>query len=140
MASTFNRCFSLEEQLALGQCLQMVSYVYQQIVPISQVCILGNNSHSFETWGSKVIIGTDKEPNFLHGHIIGRGNPNDEYIRGVALDGSIPGESIDLVNNKVKWSSDCEIEIVVKHFKAILIESKHQLERALNHFDYRIFV
>jgi hypothetical protein len=140
MASTFNRNFSFEEQLVLVNCLQIVSHVYQQIVPISQVCILGNNSHSFEPNDRKVIIGTDKEPNILHGHIIGRGDPDYDYIKGIALYGPVPGESFDLINNKVKWLSHSDIEITVNHFKDVLNQSKDVIETLLNKFDYHMFV
>lgn len=138
MGSTFNRDFTFDEQMGLGKCLQVVSHVYQQIVPLTQVLILGNNSHSFDSNDRNVLIGTDKEPNMLHGHVIGRGDPKIEYVQGIRLHGPLPGESFDLINYKIKWHTDLDITTVGRVMKDTLQKSKTIYEKNLQ--EYQIFM
>lgn len=142
MESTFNRSFTLDDQLALGQCLQIASFIYQKVVPISQVFILGNNSHSFNESNRSITIGTKNEPNFLHGHIVGRGDPEHDYIQGVPLLGPIPGESFDLVHGKQKWKSEADVMKVVKSFKGLLnqLNYSESIQKILKQNDLKLFI
>ncbi len=61
----------------------------------------------------------------MHTHIIGRGNPEAEYIDGIKLDSPVPGLNFDMMaktanepgnNAKVKWKNG-EMEKAVSYFK-----------------------
>ena len=109
MRSTFNRSYTFEEKTALHLSLGVMSQVYENLGVIAQVEVAGNNSQSFEN--GQVFLGNDKEPSLLHGHLIGRGNPTHDYIKGVALRGPIPGELFNMREPKSKYET-CELEVV----------------------------
>ncbi len=93
MESTLNRDYTARERAGLGMVLQLVADAYTRIVPIAQTSVLGNNAHVFRD--GVTFMGHEGEPSFLHGHIIGRGNPDAEYVEGLELGGPIPGEVFD---------------------------------------------
>lgn len=95
MGSTVNREYSMVEELALSTALTIFARAYKNHGLIAQISVAGNNSQSVNPDGS-VQIGNDKEPSLLHGHIIGRGNPEQAYIAGVTLKGPKAGFEINL--------------------------------------------
>lgn len=96
MNLTFNRTYTSSERIGLSLAMALVTEAYSRIVPIAQNAIAGNNAHSFDTQTGTVQLGTGKEPVFLHGHIFGRGNPDEKYIDDVKLDGPVPGLVFDM--------------------------------------------
>lgn len=120
MVSTFNRDYSINEKLALNAALSIFAGAYENHGIIAQISIAGNNSQSVNPDGS-VQIGNEKEPSLLHGHIIGRGNPETAYIGNVALKGPKAGSEMNLRGDgsdegnksKEKWK-DGDMEIVAK--------------------------
>lgn len=121
MSTTFNRDYSIEEKLSLSIALTIFAKAYEQFGIIAQTSIAGNNSQSVNPDGS-VQIGNEKEPSLLHGHIIGRGNPDICYIANVPLRGPKAGAEMNLRGDgkdegnttKVKWKDE-EMEIVAKN-------------------------
>ncbi len=120
MGSTFNREYSIEEKLALNTALSVFARAYENYGMIAQISIAGNNSQSIKPDGS-VQLGNEKEPSLLHGHIIGRGNPEVAYIGDVTLKGPKAGAEMNLRGDgsdegnrgKVKWKDE-DLEIVAK--------------------------
>ncbi|EFC39373.1 predicted protein [Naegleria gruberi] len=97
MASTFNREYTRSERVGLGILLQFMSDCYSKVMPISQISIAGNNSHQFNESLGETILGREEEPSFLHGHVYGRGNPEECYLANVKLDGPVPGVLFDMM-------------------------------------------
>lgn len=95
LPSTFNRDYSIEEKLALTTALGIFASAYEKYGIIAQISIAGNNSQSVNPDGS-VQIGNEKEPSLLHGHVIGRGNPEMAYIGNVTLKGPKAGFEMNL--------------------------------------------
>lgn len=137
MKTTFNRPYNLSEKVGLQLSLTVVAHAYEKLNLVGQVEIAGNNSHLFEN--DQLTLGTIKEPSLLHGHIIGRGDPNFEYVLGVPLRGPKPGELFNMRGNdlttpgndkKTPWILT-EIDLVSS---AILAKIRHvwALEPILN--------
>ena len=112
MQSTFNRPFSTKEQHGLSMVTELVERTLAEIVPIVQVFKAGNNSQEMKD--GVVCIGTENEPNFLHSHVICRGDPLFEYITGFPLQGPIPGLNFDMMgktpsqpgnDKKIPWTT-----------------------------------
>lgn len=113
MGSTINRDYSYQEQRGLSLVVELVENSFRNIVPIVQTFKAGNNSHKFDLETRITHIGKAEEPSFLHTHIIGRGDPEAEFIKGIKLDGPIPGLNFDMMgktlselgnDKKVKWN------------------------------------
>lgn len=111
MASTLNRPFTLKERLGLNAVLATCQNIYEGFHLIAQAEVLGNNAHVFDPVLRKTLMGQEHEPAFLHGHVVGRGDPLHEYIPGVALRGPNPGEIFEHRGQKIRWTA-AEIEIV----------------------------
>ncbi|MCI5052103.1 MAG: hypothetical protein MRY21_03075 [Simkaniaceae bacterium] len=135
--SVFNRDYTPEERIGLGLFIQLVADVYSQIVPIAQTAVAGNNSHSFNMETGITYIGSSHEPSMLHGHVIGRGNPECAYIGEVKLDGPVPGQLFDMRaktpeikgnDRKVKWAKG-EMQAVAARIGSELEKLKAQYER-----------
>ena len=101
--------------------MALVTEAYTRIVPIAQNAVAGNNAHSFDPNTGIIQLGTHEEPIFLHGHVFGRGNPEERYIEDVSLDGPIPGLLFDMRaqtsqergnDKKVSWQSDDTNKVV----------------------------
>lgn len=112
MPSSVNRDYTSQERIGLGLLSQLVAEAYSQIVPIAQTAVAGNNSHKFDEASGTTYLGIAQEPSFLHAHIIGRGNPQGQYVENVALDGPKPGLNFDMMaktpsevgnDKKVQW-------------------------------------
>lgn len=125
MESTINRDYTPRERVGLGLITQFIADVYCDIVPISQISVAGNNSHSFDQRTRITWLGKREEPSFLHSHVYGRGDPEYNYIDDVKLDGPVPGLNFDMMaktvnepgnNFKVKWGPG-EMEKVVTRIK-----------------------
>jgi probable phosphoglycerate mutase len=123
MVSTINRDYTSSERIGLALTMALVTEAYIHIVPIAQNAVVGNNAHSFDPKTSIIQLGTREEPVFLHGHVFGRGNPEEKYIENVALDGPIPGVIFDLRaqsshepgnNKKVSWKSEEMTNVVAR--------------------------
>jgi hypothetical protein len=136
MESTINRDYTSQERIGLGLIVQLIAEVYNQIVPISQTAVAGNNSHKFDSETGITYLGKAEEPSFLHGHIFGRGNPEGQYIEDVKLDGPAPGLNFDMMartpselgnNVKVKWKEG-DMEKVVYRLKIEIEKSKKEYE------------
>ncbi len=80
----------------------MVAHAYEKLGLIAQIEVLGNNAHAFDAQSCATLVGSAQEPSMLHGHVLGRGNPSHDYIRGVSLKGPRPGEIFKLRGNSVK--------------------------------------
>ncbi len=110
--TTFNRQYTIAEQHGLSDVTTLMIEIYKKLgLPIVQTAQAGNNSHSLLPSGMTQ-IGNEKEPSMLHTHIWGRGNPAQEYISGIPLDGPKPGEMFDMMaktpnvpgnQKKIKW-------------------------------------
>ena len=114
MISTINREYNSSERIGLSLLMSLITEAYTHIVPIVQNTIAGNNAHSFNSETGIVTLGTLEEPIFLHGHVFGRGNPEEKYIEDIPLDGPIPGKIFDMRaqsshelgnDKKVNWKS-----------------------------------
>lgn len=102
--------------MAVHKALAVVAQAYSHFGMIAQVELAGNNSHAFNPETSTTTIG-EVEPCFLHGHVIGRGNPNEVFIRGstdsdaggnrdlLPLGGPRPGELFDMREGKRPWGT-----------------------------------
>lgn len=96
--STFNRQYSTAEQRGLAEVTALMIAVYKKIgLPIVQTAQAGNNAHSLDEESGITQIGNHKEPNLLHTHLWGRGNPRQHYIAGIPLDGPKPGALFDMM-------------------------------------------
>ncbi|MBA3284535.1 MAG: hypothetical protein H0U27_05685 [Nitrosopumilus sp.] len=87
----------LKSKEGLLLVIQMVESAFRQLVPIVQTFKAGNNSHKFDPETRITYIGKAEEPSFLHIHVVGRGDPEAEYIAGIKLDGPIPGLNFDMM-------------------------------------------
>jgi HIT-related len=129
--STFNRQYTVAEQRGLSDITTLMVEIYKKIgLPITQTAQAGNNSHSFDETSGITQIGNTKEPSMLHTHVWGRGNPKQEYIPGVPLDGPNPGEMFDMMaktpsvpgnQKKVPWEKN-QLEKGLEIFKNALHE------------------
>lgn len=134
MSSTFNRDYTVEEKFALNTALCILSTAYENFGLIAQTEIAGNNSQSLTELG-EIVLGNKREPSLLHGHIIGRGNPDHAYIGNVPLRGpaagamfNMRGDGVDKGNEaKTKWENG-QRECVAE---AIAHEVSHILETSL---------
>lgn len=109
--STLNRPYTTTERIGLSLSLLLLSDALNQITPISQTLVLGNNSHAFSPETRLITFGNADEPSILHGHVIGRGDPEAEYVPGVPLGGEEPGKVFQLgaasentVSVKIRWN------------------------------------
>lgn len=128
--TTFNRQYTTAEQRGLSEVTAFVIEIFKKMgLPIVQTAQAGNNSQSLDESGV-THIGNSKEPSMLHTHIWGRGNPAQEYIPGVPLDGPKPGEMFDMMaktpsvagnQKKVPWEPK-QLEISLKLFKKLIHE------------------
>jgi broad specificity phosphatase PhoE len=123
MVSTINRNYTSSERIGLALTMALVTEAYARIVPIAQNAVVGNNAHSFDPQTRIIQLGTQEEPVFLHGHVFGRGNPEEKYIENVSLDGPIPGVIFDLRaqsshepgnNKKVSWKPEEMVNVVAR--------------------------
>lgn len=130
---SFNRPYSALEQKGLSEATAFMIQIFKQIVtlddvlPIIQTAQAGNNSQSLDSNGVTQ-IGNQSEPSMLHMHIWGRGNPKQEYIAGVPLEGPEPGKMFDMMaktpdvpgnNAKVKWDAK-QLEAGLRSFNKIM--------------------
>lgn len=134
MESTLNRPYTIYESTGLMYAASIVAHSLQKIGVIVQIEVAGNNSQKLVD--GKIIIGNDTEPSFLHAHIICRGDPEFDYVKGVTLKGPVVGELFDMrgtSNNpgnkrKEKWAPD-EMKLVATRFqdlvKMTLVENGH---------------
>ncbi len=115
MLTTYNRAYTFEEKAALQLALSVLVEAYETLGLITQVEVAGNNSQSFDAGKGETFVGKPSEPSMLHGHVIGRGNPEFEYITGIKLGGPIPGALFNMRGNdpnsegnetKGKWSTE----------------------------------
>lgn len=136
ISSTLNRDYSTKERIGLGLTTQLVADAYSRILPISQTSVAGNNAHSFDSQTGMTYIGKPSEPNMLHGHVYGRGNPEACYIDDIKLDGPIPGLNFDMMgktinepgnDTKVKWREG-DMEKVASRLKQEIEILKEEYE------------
>lgn len=132
MTSTINRPITNLENIALAVTTQFFKIALEQIVPFVQTAQAGNNSHKFDRETGVFQIGHSGEPGFAHYHVIGRGDPEAEFIPGIKLDGPIPGLNFDMMAKtaseqgneaKVKWNEG-DMEKAVIHIKDIIEKLK----------------
>ena len=105
MSKVVNRVYTFSERMALQQVLAIVAQAYEGLGLISQVKVAGNNAHVFDESRCEIVLGTPVEPLFLHGHVIGRGDPSHEYVAGVPLKGPAPGEIFNMRDGKETWNA-----------------------------------
>ncbi|KAG2379157.1 hypothetical protein C9374_007795 [Naegleria lovaniensis] len=136
MASTFNRDYTTSERIGLALSLQFTAEAYSRICPISQLAVAGNNSHQVDLQNHLVLMGHEEEPSFLHGHVWGRGIPNEQYVENVELGGPMPGEIFDMRattkgvsgnESMILWKEH-EMENVVKRVKLEMSQIKQEYE------------
>lgn len=105
--STLNRAYTSEENEGLFEVSALMMDVYHRMgLPVVQLALAGNNAQQYDANSNTIIIGTEKEPGFLHLHMWARGDTNYEYISGVKLLGPELGTAFDMTNGKVKWEND----------------------------------
>ncbi|MBA3662261.1 MAG: hypothetical protein H0W64_11055 [Gammaproteobacteria bacterium] len=134
--STFNRQYTLREQKGLSSVTTLMVEIYKKLgLPIVQTAQAGNNAHSLDEFGITQ-IGNTKEPSMLHTHIWGRGNPKQEYIPGIPLEGPKPGEMFDMMaktptvpgnERKMPWDPK-QLEKGLEIFKKTLHEYANSSE------------
>lgn len=138
MLSTINRDYSPQEQRGLSLVVELVENAFRRLVPIVQTFKAGNNSHKFDSETFITHIGKAEEPSFLHTHIIGRGDPEAEYVEGIKLDGPVPGLNFDMMgktmsepgnDKKVKWK-EIDMIKVVNCLKIEIEKSKKEYKEA----------
>lgn len=136
ISSTLNRMYTDEEYTALSTVLALLASVYREFGMTVNTEIAGNNSQSLVD--TKCIqLGNELEPSILHGHVIGRGDPQICYIADVPLRGPMVGQLFNLRGEsssqegnqtKEKWQPG-EMERVASIFVKELIRkiesSKH---------------
>lgn len=118
MLETYNREYTEEEERGLFMTLQKLSRAYQKLGMTAQVIIAGNNSQVLTEDGN-IQMGVEKEPSMLHGHVLGRGNPNNEYVEGVKLLGPKLGEWFDLIKVKIPWENDSDMRKVAAALREV---------------------
>lgn len=136
MKSAINRDYTAQEQRGMSLVVELVESAFRQVVPIVQTFKAGNNSHKFDSETRMTYIGKAEEPSFLHTHVIGRGDPEAEYIEGIQLDGPVPGLNFDMMgktmsepgnDKKVKWK-DLDMINAVNCLKIKIEKSKREYE------------
>lgn len=136
MGSTINREYTRQEQRGLSLVVELVETAFRRIVPLVQTFKAGNNSHKFDAQTRTIYIGKAEEPSFLHTHVIGRGDPEAEYIEEIKLDGPVPGLNFDMMgktisesgnDKKVKWK-DVDMAKAVNCLKIEIEKSKKEYE------------
>lgn len=137
MASTINRDYTQQERRGMNLVVELVEYAFSQFVPIVQTFKAGNKSHKFDSETRVTYIGRAEEPSFLHTHIIGRGDPEAEFLEGIQLDGPVPGLEFNMMGNtmsepgndkKVKWK-DADMAKAVNCFKLAIEKNKIEYEK-----------
>lgn len=118
--------------------MELVESAFRKIVPIVQAFKAGNYSHQFNSETRVTCIGKAEEPSFLHTHIVGRGDPEFEYVAGVKLDGPVPGLNFDMMgetanqpgnDKKVAWKGE-EMATVVHALKIEVEKLKDEYDQA----------
>ncbi|KAL6044075.1 hypothetical protein QOT17_023513 [Balamuthia mandrillaris] len=141
---TFNKAPTAEQMAALGAALAFMAVpVFQELGLVAQTMVLGNNSHSMEKEGGEgeeeeevMVVGQPHEPHLIHGHVVGRGNPRWEVVKGLPLGGPPPGSLFPLKSphegQKRGWTAEHAAafrtrlqELIEKH--AHLAASLYQL-------------
>ena len=153
MLSTLNRQYSTSERIGLALLMASVTEAYTRILPIGQNIVAGNNAHKFDPATGTLQLGTSDEPISLHGHVIGRGNPEEHYIDGIPLDGPVPGLIFDLRaqsvhepgnDKKVSWKPDdinrvsCRIKEEMDHVRQAY--ANHGFIIITRHFSIDVYV
>ncbi len=113
MKTTFNRPFTDEEEGALHTAMSFMGSVYSGLGMTVTTATAGNNTQSLTPNGT-IMMGNEHEPSLLHGHIMGRGDPNRCYLASVPLRGpaagiefNMRGQSQEPGNDKkIKWDPD----------------------------------
>ncbi|KAI8619553.1 histidine phosphatase superfamily [Chytriomyces sp. MP71] len=106
MRSALNRAYTPAEDAGLTFTASSIRMrLQEQLGVIVQILILGNNAHWLDAQG-RVNVGHDKEPGFLHAHLLFRGDPTRIYagtepLRGPALGVAFPMQA----NERHSWSS-----------------------------------
>lgn len=128
MRATFNRDYTLKENIAVNKASAILAQIYSEINTQSQTAIAGNASHTVDKNGT-LQLGTKDKPNMLFVHVYGRGDPKHCYIDGVPLRGPNPGELFDRLGiagknkgngqNKEPWRPG-EMQIVKEKMAKIL--------------------
>jgi hypothetical protein len=99
--------------MSLNLALSLLASLYEMHQMAAQIGVAGNNSQSLTEEGI-LILGNDKEPSLLHGHVLGRGNPKANYIGQTPLRGPVAGRQFNMRGDgtdegnsfKVKWKSE----------------------------------
>lgn len=126
MQSTVNREFDESERIGLKMFSHVIQKAYSKIFPLVQSSEANNNTYWYDTTFDKIVVGTSYEPNFLHEHIWGRGDPNYQYVRGVPLDGPSFGEEFHMKGHtphikgndaKVAWT-EAQQKLVVNALRS----------------------
>jgi hypothetical protein len=94
MKSTFNRKWTLDEQLSLYFVASLLSEFYVELGCLPQIIFAGNNAMELLENGN-LLVGR-KEPYMLHLHIFGRGNPETCYFPNIPLHSPAIGEEFNL--------------------------------------------
>ncbi len=132
---TFNREYTAEEENGLLQVMGLVSRAYRKLDLWPQMSLAGNKSHQFDPNTDAFTVGNMNEPSMLHGHIIGRGDPNKLIAPGFQLGGPVPGIEFNMFGNdksippiqgnnrKVPWTPEAQIflrDILAKAINEVL--------------------
>lgn len=112
MSATINRPYTIEEKYALNTGLDILATVYRSFSLSVETQIAGNNSQRVTDSGI-VVLGNQREPSLLHGHIIGRGDPEKTFIADIPLRGPEPEITFNMRGNgheagndsKVRWGA-----------------------------------
>ena len=135
MPSTFNREYNSQERIGLGLVVQLMQEVYSAIFPIAQAVNAGNNAQQFDKDKGLTLLGTPNEPLRLNAHVFGRGNPNEQYIKGVKLDGPEPGEIFNLRADGQEPGNDRPIPWTRTQTRQTVAALKLQINRKKVHYE-----
>ena len=105
---SLNRKWTTDEFNCIFSIASVFTKFYYELGLLPQIFFAGNNA--MEMKHEEIIIG-QKEPAFLHLHILGRGNPKAKYIDGTELGGTPIGEEFNIkgegneegISKKVLW-------------------------------------
>lgn len=121
MLNGINRLYTSEEKIGLCLVCSLIQDIYQRLkVPNAQTFMLGNHGHVFVKEFGFTCLGTKDYPSFLHAHLVGRGDPAKEYIKGVRLEGPAFGKEFSLMaNNPKETGNDVKVPWTTSEMRTI---------------------
>jgi hypothetical protein len=131
MKSTFNRQWTTTEMISVFKVGALLSTFFFENELFPQVYFAGNNSMEVEN--GMVLLGR-KEPSMMHIHVLGRGVPGREYIKGapyiapeVGEEFNLKGDGHELGKKKMPWTQNQRDTFKAALFKFLKENSPYEL-------------